>query len=77
MPIPPIPEVVIHDFATMTAKELRLAQEEIWTWIDKAESAPYDDAPDDDLIDQARDALSQIIAERRAVHDDEPGPRGG
>ena len=61
----------------MNAKELRLAQEELWEWISNAESASYDDAPDDDLLDQARDALNEIIAERRSLHSDEPAPRGG
>ena len=77
MPIPPIPEVVNHDIAAMTAKELRLAQEEVWSWIEAAESASFDDAPDEDLVETARDALAAIIAERRAAHDDEPAPRGG
>ena len=61
----------------MNAKELRLAQEELWEWISNAESASYDDAPDDNLVDQARDALNEIIAERRTLHGDEPAPRGG
>ncbi len=61
----------------MNAKELRLAQEELWEWISNAESASYEDAPDDDLLDQARDALNEIIAERRNLHSDEPAPRGG
>ncbi len=77
MQIPPIPESVNLDYAVMTAKELRLAQEEVWSWIELAESAPLDDAPDDALIEIARDALGEIIAERRALHGDEPAPRGG
>lgn len=77
MPLPPIPSTVDADFSLMNAKELRLAQEELWEWISNAESASYDDAPDDDLLDQARDALNEIIAERRSLHSDEPAPRGG
>ena len=61
----------------MNAKELRLAQEEIWEWLSAAESASFDEAPDDDLIEDARDALNEIIRERRNLHSDEPAPRGG
>ena len=46
----------------MNAKQLRLAQEEIWEWISAAESASYDDAPDDDVLDMAREALNEVIA---------------
>ena len=77
MPVPPLPGIVDADFSLMNAKELRLAQEELWEWISNAESASYDDAPDDNLVDQARDALNEIIAERRTLHGDEPAPRGG
>ncbi len=54
-----------------------MAQEEIWSWISAAESADFDDAPDDELLDLAREALNEVIAERRALHGDEPAPRGG
>ncbi len=43
----------------------------------EAESAPFDDAPDDDIFDDAREALNEIIAERCSLHSDEPAPRGG
>ncbi len=72
------PPASIHaDFSAMNAKQLRLAQEEIWEWISAAESASYDDAPDDDVLDVAREALNEVIAERRALHGDETAPRGG
>ncbi len=74
---PPLPDIVHSDFSSMNAKQLRLAQEEIWAWIDAAESASYDDVPDDELVDVARDALNDIITERRAIHGDETAPRGG
>ncbi len=77
MSLPPRPASIYADFSAMNAKELRLAQEEIWAWISVAESASYDDAPDDDFLDSARDALNDIIAERRALHSDESAPRGG
>ncbi len=77
MPIPPLPDIVHSDFSSMNAKQLRLAQEEIWAWIAAAESASFDDAPDDEAVDCARDALNDIIAERRALHRDETAPRGG
>lgn len=74
----PSPPATIHaDFSAMNAKELRLAQEEIWEWISAAETASFDDAPDDDVLDMAREALNDIIAERRALHGDETAPRGG
>ena len=77
MPIDPPPATIYSDFAALNAKQLRAAQEEIWAWISEAESAPYDDAPDDDLVDTAREALNEIIAERRMLHGDETAPRGG
>ena len=77
MPLPSPPASIYADFSSMNAKELRLAQEEIWAWIASAESASYDDAPDDEAVDCARDALNDIIAERRALHRDETAPRGG
>ena len=77
MPLPPPPASIHADFSAMNAKDLRLAQEEIWAWISVAESASFDDAPDDEMLDEARDALNDIIAERRALHGDETAPRGG
>ena len=77
MTLPSPPNAIHADFSSMNAKQLRLAQEEIWEWISQAESASYDDAPDDDVLDLARDALNEVIAERRALHGDEPAPRGG
>lgn len=77
MPLKPPPASIHADFSVMNAKELRLAQEEIWEWISVAESTSYDDAPDDDVLDMAREALNDIIAERRALHGDETAPRGG
>lgn len=77
MPIPNPPESVYRDFSSLNAKQLRVAQEEIWEWISAAEAADYDDAPDDDVLDMAREALNEVIAERRSLHGDEPAPRGG
>ena len=77
MSLPPPPASIHANLSSMNAKELRLAQEEIWAWISAAESASYDDAPDDDVLDMAREALNDIIAERRALHGDETAPRGG
>lgn len=77
MPLPSPPASIHADFSAMNAKELRLAQEEIWEWISAAETASYDDAPDDDVLNMAREALNDIIAERRALHGDETAPRGG
>ncbi len=77
MPLPPPPSSIDADFSAMNAKQLRLAQEEIWEWISTAEAASYEDAPDDDVLDMAREALNDVIAERRSLHGDEPAPRGG
>ena len=77
MSFPPIPEIAHSDYSSMNAKELRLAQETLWAWISAAEAAPLSEAPDDDTIDIAREALSDIISERRSLHGDEPAPRGG
>lgn len=77
MPISQLPDIVEADYSAMNAKELRLAQEEIWAWISAAESASFDDAPGDELLDAAREALNEIIAERRALYGEETAPRGG
>ena len=77
MPLPSPPASIHADFSAMNAKELRLAQEEIWAWISVAESVSFDDAPDNEMLDEARDALNDIIAERRDLHGDETAPRGG
>lgn len=61
----------------MTAKELRLAQEALWEWIQTAEAATATDAPEGEVLDAARAQLNAIIAERRDLHSDEPAPRGG
>lgn len=77
VPIDPPPAIIHADFSSFTAKQLRAAQEEVWAWITEAESASYDDAPDDDILDEAREALNEIISERRDLHGDETAPRGG
>ena len=52
------PPASIHaDFSAKNAKELRLTQEEILEWISAAESADYDDTPDD-VLDVAREAFN-------------------
>ena len=71
------PEAINVDPASLTAKELRLAQESLWEWIQTAEAAPLDTAPDDEVLEAARQQLNAIIAERRDLHSDEPAPRGG
>jgi hypothetical protein len=77
LPFPAPPDSINANFAEMNARELRRAQEEIWEWLSEAEAAPFDKAPDDDSIQDARDALNEIIEERRNLHSDEPAPRGG
>ena len=77
MSIPKPPDSLNIDPASLTAKELRLAQETLWEWIQAAEAAPPETAPDDELLESARQQLNAIIAERRDLHSDEPAPRGG
>ena len=77
MPLPEPPESLTVDLSALTAKQLREAQEELWEWIQTAESASFADAPDDELLEAARDKLVAVIAERRDLHSDEPAPRGG
>ena len=77
MSIGPPPDIIDADFSTLTAKQLREAQETIWAWLSEAEASPSDDMPDDEVIDDARDALNEVIAERRSLHGDESAPRGG
>ena len=64
-------------FHPLTPNNSAQPKKKVWAWISNAESVPYDDAPDDDLIDTAREALNEIIAERRMLHGDETAPRGG
>ena len=71
------PDALSVDPASLTAKELRLAQESLWEWIQTAEAAPPETAPDDEVLEEARQQLNAIIAERRDLHSDEPAPRGG
>lgn len=77
MPVPEAPPALHLDPATLPAKELRQAQEQLWEWLQAAETAALDDAPDDELVDAARAQLNAIIRERRDLHDDEPAPRSG
>lgn len=71
------PDALHADPASMNAKELRLAQEALWNWIQSAEVAPAIEAPDEEVLDAARAQLNTIITERRDLHSDEPAPRGG
>ena len=77
MPLPDPPQSLTSDLSALTAKQLREAQEELWEWIQAAESTSLEDAPDDDLLETAREKLVEVIAERRDLHSDEPAPRGG
>ena len=77
MPLPDPPISLTAELSTLTAKQLREAQEELWEWIQAAESASLDDAPDDEVLEAAREKLVEVIAERRELHSDEPAPRGG
>ena len=77
MSVPNPPNALSADPASLTAKELRLAQESLWEWIQTAEAAPPESAPPDETLEAARQQLNAIIAERRDLHSDEPAPRGG
>ena len=77
VPLPDPPNSLTVELSTLTAKQLREAQEELWEWIQAAESASLEDAPDDEVLEAAREKLVDVIAERRELHSDEPAPRGG
>jgi len=77
VPLPDPPQSLTTNLSALTAKQLREAQEELWEWIQAAESTSLEDAPDDELIETAREKLVEVIAERRDLHSDEPAPRGG
>ena len=77
VPLPDPPNSLTAELSTLTAKQLREAQEELWEWIQAAESASLEDAPDDEVLEAAREKLVAVIAERRELHSDEPAPRGG
>lgn len=77
VPLPDPPNSLTAELSTLTAKQLREAQEALWEWIQAAESASFEDAPDDEVLEAAREKLVEVIAERRELHSDEPAPRGG
>ena len=57
----------------MTARELREALEDLWAWVDRAESVHEDEAPPTELIQDVRGVMRSIIIERVERHSDEPG----
>ena len=57
----------------MTARELREALEDLWDWVDRAESVHEDDAPSIELIHDVRGLMRTIIVERVERHSDERG----
>ncbi len=70
---PPPPDYQGIDTQMMTARELREVLDEIWVWVHKAEMASESDAPSDQLIQELRQLMGTIIAERVERHSDEPG----
>ncbi|MDA1278950.1 MAG: hypothetical protein O3B95_02775 [Chloroflexi bacterium] len=57
----------------MTARELREALEDLWEWVDRAESVHEDQAPPIRLIEDVRTLMRSIITERVERHSEEPG----
>jgi hypothetical protein len=70
---PPPPDFGDIDAQMMTARELREVLNEIWTWVNAAEMANEADAPSEHLIQELRQLMGTIIAERVERHSDEPG----
>ncbi len=70
---PPPPDIKDIDTQMMTARELREVLDEVWAWVHKAEMAHEADAPSDHLIQELRQLMATIIAERVERHSDEPG----
>ena len=50
-PLPDPPDVDAMEPALMSAGELRVALEELWEWLEKAQMAPLSEAPDDDVYE--------------------------
>ena len=70
---PPPPDIGDIDTRMMTARQLREVLDEIWEWVHKAEMADEADAPSDGTIQELRQLMARIIAERVERHSDEPG----
>ena len=68
---PDPPDYSTADLNMLTARELREALEDLWSWIDKAEIAREEEAPPDQVIRDARSVMAKIIAERVDRHSDE------
>ncbi|MAZ13931.1 MAG: hypothetical protein CL754_02140 [Chloroflexi bacterium] len=72
-PFPPPPDFGEIDARMMTARELREVLNEIWAWVHRAEMAHEADAPSELLIQELRELMATIIAERVERHSDESG----
>lgn len=72
-PFPPPPDFGEIDTRMMTARELREVLNEIWAWVHQAEMAHEADAPSEHLIQELRQLMATIIAERVERHSDESG----
>ena len=75
--LPDPPDIDAMDPSMMSAAELRVALEELWEWLEKAQMASLADAPDDDVFEAVEAMMVEITRERRDRHSDEPAPRGG
>ncbi len=75
--LPQLPDYEAMDPAAMTISELRAAHESLWAWLEKAQSAPLSDAPDDELFEAVEDKFMDVTRERMERQGDEPAPRGG
>ncbi len=75
--IPDPPDIESIEPAAMNAGELRVALEQLWEWLQEAQSAPLADAPDDDIVEAVEAKMVEVTQERRDRHSDELAPRGG
>ena len=72
-PFPPPPDFGEIDARMMPARDLREGLNEIWAWVHRAEMAHEADAPSEHLVQELRELMATIIAERVERHSDESG----
>jgi hypothetical protein len=60
----------------MSARELREKLEELFEWLQQADTAPPGEQLPPEVVARVRDAANSLLRERRQRHSDEPAPRG-
>lgn len=70
-PLPELPDVATLDPSMLSVSELKSLHEKLGEWLDAAMAASFDDAPDDEAVEEVRAALVRVTRERRERQMDE------